>query len=118
MRYKIWKASINEYRVLDTKTNEVTVHENLLMIDCRFKVDQKAYERAKLKDFKDTGKDNDYFAWIEAEQVHVDRNFVHYSKIVYYNPFKHAMFRDRGSKQVLTKVQEVVTTGNLLSYIR
>lgn len=115
MKYTIWKASINEYRVQNNLTGEVEIMENFIASECYFKVNINQYESDKLKDFKNNGNPFDFFAWIEAERVERLAEDLKEKK-VYYNPFKSPQFRDRSTNEVITFAQELIVQGNILSY--
>lgn len=115
-RYKIWKASIEEYRVLDTKTNKTKVMTEFAAFRCTFKVDLNKYDEAKAKDFKNSGVEDDYFAHIEAENI-VETPIIGYcDRPVWYNPFLHTHFRDRLTKDVVNSVGILEVKGNTLKY--
>ena len=110
----IWKASVTEYRVRNSETNEVQILENFTAVDCEFKVDVKQYELAKKNNFQNSGDANDFFAWIEA--VTIARTETALDKKVFYNPFKSCNFVDRVTNDCLTSASKVVIEGNTLSY--
>lgn len=115
MAYRIWKASINEYRIEDTTTGKRIVLEEFALVNCRFMVDEQSYVNAALHEFKNSGKEDDYFAWIEAENVLV-KQYPEQNKVVFYNPFKDMYFRDRGTGENLYEAKLVVVKGNKLTY--
>lgn len=115
-RYKIWKASINAYRVLDTQTGETFVLSNLTLMGVVFKVDVKGYFKAANKKFADSGDPNDYFAWMEADSFSLNNQAVLYPSRVFYNPFKSFWFKDRATSQEISSASLVTTVGNILSY--
>ena len=118
-RYIIWKASIHEYRVQDTQTNEITITGNVTAINCSFHVDIEGYNKAQKRDFKDSGREQDYFAWIEADMVFDNTQYYHtFKDKVWYNPFLHSQFRDRITEAVVTKASVVCTIGNILTYTK
>lgn len=113
-RFKIWKASVTEYRIKDNFTNEVKVLDKFTLVGCEFKVNLKQYHEAKQINFENSGNPFDFFAWIEADT---------YSKIeeelpkkVFYNPFRSPFFRDRESSKVKQFATKIVINGNTLSY--
>lgn len=116
-RFKIWKASIDSYRVLDTVTGNVDVVSNLTLKDVVFRVDTKKYLQSSKDGFKDSGDPNDYFAWMEADSLVVNKEAVLYPNKVYYNPFKAMCFRDRVTSQEIFNARLVTTIGNILSYV-
>jgi len=118
MRYKIWKASIETYRVLDQKTGLISICDTFYTLNALFKVDMPGFLRAEVDNFKNSGKPNDYFAWIETNNIYVKKEVVHHKNNVYYNPFKHPYFRDRNTKKIIHIVKSIIVTGNTLSYVR
>lgn len=113
--YKIWKASVNEYRVQNTITNEVKVLSNFVALNCEFKVNLKQYHEAKKVSFADSGNPFDYFAWIEAESISGAE--VETENKVFYNPFKSPFFKDRQSGKVKHVASKIIINQNLLSYV-
>lgn len=93
MVYKIWKHSITHYKVLNTMTNEVTILDKMYLQNVKFVVNKTKYNEAKLKDFKNSGNPFDFFAHMETNTILPYMNDLKNS--VYYNPFKHHLFRDR-----------------------
>ena len=115
MKYTIWKASINEYRVQNNFTGEVKVVENFTAVNCEFRVNLNQYESDKLNGFKNSGNPFDYFAWIEAEYIfYVTKELL--EKKVFYNPFKCSHFRDRTTNEIITFANEIIVQANTLSY--
>lgn len=114
-RYKIWKKSIEEYNILDTKTNEITVARFFIAWCVTFQVDRYKYELAQALNFENSGEPHDYFAWMEADEVSVGQ-YIKYADQVWYNPFKHLYFRDRETHEVVQQADSVVVYENLLTY--
>lgn len=114
MSFRIWKASITEYRIKNMITNEVKVLTNFTAVGCELKVNLKQYYDAKKIGFVNSGNPFDFFAWIEAEAI-LPAEVDLVSK-VYYNPFKSPFFRDRESGKVKQKVNRIVINQNTLSY--
>lgn len=113
-RFKVWKASITEYRIKDNLTNEVKVLDKFTLVGCEFKVNLKQYHEAKQINFENSGNPFDFFAWIEADEI---KQFeVEPIDKVYYNPFKSPFFRDRESSKVKQFATKVVINQNVLSY--
>jgi hypothetical protein len=115
MSYKIWKASIEEYRIKDMATNEVRVLKDFTLLGCKFKVNLKLYNEAKKNNFENSGNPFDFFAWIEADEVLTIVEPLLNDK-VFYNPFKGAFFKDRESGKQTSVVSKLVIKGNTLSY--
>lgn len=115
-RYKIWKASIDTYRVLDTMTGQTRTTENLVAVGCDLLVSCKAYLQAKANNFANSGRADDYFAWIAADKVVDNKERVLYPKRVFYNPFKSRFFRNRETNQIILSAKIITTKGNLLTY--
>lgn len=115
-RYKIWKASITEYRVLDTWTGEVTVMDTFTAVNCTFRTDEIKYDEARNKNFVNSGDPNDYFAWIECTSILPFNNEVA-EKRVFYNPFKGNNFNDRETMNPVLSAHYVEIKQNLLSYV-
>ena len=115
-RYLIWKASITEFRVLDRSNGKSIVMENLMAFNCTFHVDLEAYNRAQKSNFVNSGRENDYFAWIEADMVFINSLGYTFKDKVWYNPFLHSQFRDRATKEVVNMAQSICTIGNTLTY--
>ncbi len=114
MSFRIWKASITEYRIKNMITNEVKVMENFTAVGCELKVNLKQYYEAKKVGFVNSGNPFDYFAWIEA--VTVAPAEAELPNKVYYNPFKSPFFRDRESGKVKQRTNKIVFNQNTLSY--
>lgn len=97
MRYRIYKADINHYRVLAVPTGSQTgvldpkVYRYLTIVDPVFKVDHKGYVKAKEKGFPNSGDPMDYFAWIECSEWHNGVIF-RATHQVKFNPFKADFF--------------------------
>lgn len=117
MKYIIWKSSINEYRVKNTLTGKVSILENFSLQNCKFKVDINKYNEAESVCFKNSGKPDDYFAWIEAEQIIVKLDSPR-NNIVFYNPFKSSNFTDRNTGEIVNEASYVVIKGNKLTYTK
>lgn len=118
MRYKIWKAGIEEYRILDTQTNTKTVYRGFTTVGgCKLMVDEDKYNLAKANNFENSGDEDDYFAWIECNKL-TPYTLLHYSKVMFYNPFKHAYFRDKSTLEVLHFVYDITAEGNYLTYFK
>ena len=115
-RFKIWKADIDSYRVLDRHTGELSVVSDLVAINCLFVVDASEYCEAAKSGFIDSGNPLDCFAWIDADKVSRNTQRVAYPKTVFYNPFKHESFRDKNTFETLTAARIVTTIGNRLTY--
>lgn len=115
-RFKVWKASVTEYRIFDTLTQTTTVKSNVVMVNASFCVDKNKYYQAKTEDFKNSGDESDYFAWIEAEEVVDNSISLRYNNQVYYNPLVNRNFRDRITKEKVKVASYVATVGNLLTY--
>ena len=113
--YKVWKASVDEYRVLNTLTGRVEVLKNFTILGCSFKVDINLYNSALERNFANSGDDNDYFAWIECKRIIRNNKNKLVSK-VFYNPFKSSFFRDRTSLEIKSFADKVEINGNTLSY--
>lgn len=112
--YIIWKASIEEYRVKNTLTNEIKVLKSFTLIDCSFKVDINLYQKAKDNNFVNSGNPNDFFAWIEAKGIKEGGKPL--KRNVFYNPFKSAYFKDRSTNERKDFTKRININGNLLSY--
>lgn len=115
MKYTIWKASIDEYRVQNNFTGEVKVVQDFVATDCRFLVNLNQYESDKLNNFKNSGNPFDYFAWIETNDFQEVSNELKEKK-VYYNPFKCSQFRDRSTNEILKTASLLIVQKNILSY--
>lgn len=115
-RYKVWKAGINSYRILDTSTGETKVADNIVMVGCKLMVNCKGYLKAKVNNFVNSGNPFDYFAWIEADKVVDNKEVVLYPKQVFYNPFKSRFFRNRETNTIIVAAEVITTKGNLLTY--
>lgn len=113
--YLIWKANINDYRVLNTKTNVVEVLTHFTMLNCSFRVDINAYNKAKASNFANSGKENDYFAWIECSKV-IKHKPKMVKSTVFYNPFKSAYFKLRDSFERTDFAKKIVVNANTLGY--
>lgn len=114
MNYRIWKASITEYRVQNLETKEVLILSNFVALGCELKVNLKQYYDAKKQCFVNSGNPFDYFAWIEAKEIkpaEADK-----ANKVFYNPFKSPFFRDRESNDIITFSNKITINGNTLSY--
>jgi hypothetical protein len=115
MRFKIWKASITEYRIQDTVTGEIKVLENFTAVGCELKVNLNLYNQAEQNCFANSGNPFDYFAWIEAVTIApAEKEPV---KKVFYNPFKSMFFRDRETLEQKHFANKIVFNGNTLSYV-
>lgn len=115
-RYKVWKAGINYYRILDTLTGETRVHDNIVMVGCKLMVNCKEYLKAKANNFVNSGNPFDYFAWIEADKVVDNKEVILYPRRVFYNPFKSRFFRNRETNNIIVAAEVITTKGNLLTY--
>ncbi len=115
MSYKVWKASINEYRVQDMTTKEIVVAEHLTLTNCRLKVSLRRFREAKANSFQNSGDPMDYFAWIECEKVKINKKNLLPNK-VFYNPFKNSFFRNRETLRRITTAKKMIINGNTLSY--
>lgn len=117
MRYRIWKASIEEYRIQEVATGEVRILKNFSLNGVKFCVDVNGFLKAKQREFKNTGDAFDYFAWMEASDV-VEESGENapLANTVFYNPFKHMFFRDRTTEKCLANAQKVRVRGNFLTY--
>ncbi len=115
MSYKVWKASITEYRVQNTITKEIVIAENLTLTNCRLKVSLKRFKQAKANSFQNSQDPMDYFAWIECEKVKVNKKNLLPNK-VFYNPFKSGFFRNRETLKRVTTAKKMIINGNTLSY--
>lgn len=118
MRYKIWKDSINTYKILDTESDLISICTNFYALDCIFNVDIKDYIKAEAEGFVNSGDPDDYFAWIAANKVYVKDEIVHSNAPVYYNPFKHPFFRNKHTNKIVHIARSVMVTGNTLSYVK
>lgn len=114
--YKVWKASIKEYRVLNTLTGEVQILERFTALNCALKVDINLYNIAKSNNFANSGNENDYFAWIECNEILKFNNEVATNN-VFYNLFKSEFFKDRVSNKTVSNCQFIEINGNTLNYI-
>lgn len=115
-RYKIWKAGLHSYRVLDRSNNELTVMDDLVALDCTTHVDTSQYLVAKEGGFKDSGNPLDCFAWIDADKVVANTSRVLYPKRLLFNPFKGNKFINRATGEPILSANVVTTVGNTLSY--
>lgn len=122
MNYKIWKASLDTYRVFNVKANRMleVQPKYLILKNCTFKVDLEKAENSKLASFKNTGEIFDYFAWIACEEVEFKREpnvFERLSDSVLFNPFKdHTKFTCRTTGKELKTARFVFIEGNKLKY--
>lgn len=117
--YIIWKASIENYRVLNTLTGEIKIIKDFIAKDCEFKVNINGFNTARLKNFENSGKPNDYFAYIVAKKVlKMPRLGLFKRKMqpVFYNPFKSAYFRNRITGERVDFCNTIRITGNTLAY--
>ncbi len=120
--YKIWKASINTYRVFNIRSNRMLKIQPkyLILKNCTFKVNLEAAENAKLAGFKNTCEIFDYFAWIECESFELGREpniFERLTDSVLFNPFKdHTKFTCRTTGRELKTARFVFIEGNKLKY--
>lgn len=115
MSYKVWKASVTEYRVQNTTTKEIIVAENLTLTNCHLKVSLKRFKEAKINSFQNSGNTTDYFAWIECDNIKINKRNLLPNK-VFYNPFKSSFFRNRETLKRITTVKKMIINGNTLSY--
>lgn len=115
MKYIIWKASITEYRVLNTITGKMQILDRFTAVNCTLNVNVFKYERAKENNFANSGDPNDYFAWIEASEVLPFNNEVAKNN-VFYNPFKASTFRDRATEQTIDRANFIEINLNTLNY--
>jgi hypothetical protein len=116
MKYIIWKASITEYRVLNTVTGEMQILDRFTAVNCTFNVNVFKYERAKETSFANSGNPNDYFAWIECQAILPFNNEIA-KQNVFYNPFKASTFRDRVTEQTINKANFIEINLNTLAYV-
>lgn len=113
--YRVWKASITEYRVQNMTTKEIVVAENLTLTNCRFKVSLRRLREAKAKSFQNSGNPMDYFAWIECDAVKIAKRNLLPNK-VFYNPFRGCFFRNRETLKRVSTAKKIIINGNTLSY--
>lgn len=125
--YHVYKASITEYRVLNTLTGEFeeTAAKGLTIRNPRFVCDQTGFEKAETNAFQNSGDPLDYFAYIECDELplitgNIDPELIIKCnfKQVKFNPFKFSYFFDN---ETLTPINEAATcmiSGNFLAYYR
>lgn len=116
MRYRIWKATESTCRVLDTKTGLKSEVEKFFTSNAVFHVNITGYIKSEADEFKDTGKPDDYFAWIETDDIIVVAEAHLLPDKVYYNPFLNPFFRDRRSNRIIHMARVLIVDGNTLSY--
>ncbi len=115
-RYKIWKAGLNSYRVLDRSSGALTVLDDIVALNCTTHVDTNQYCEAKENGFKDSGNPLDCFAWIDADKVVANTSRVLYPKRLLFNPFKGNKFINRSTGETILTANIITTVGNTLSY--
>lgn len=115
-RYKIWKAGLHSYRVLDRSNGALTVMHDLIALNCTTHVNTNQYIAAKERGFKDSGNPLDCFAWIDADKVVANTSRVLYPKRLLFNPFKDNKFINRVTGETILSTNIVTTVGNTLSY--
>lgn len=115
-RYSIWKASIDTYRVHDTRTGLIKVVGEFAAVGCTFHVDDVARIEAERNGYKNSGDPLDYFAWIEADQVTANAARVLYPAKVFFNPFRVSRFVNRATGAAVHAAQIVTAVGNTLSF--
>jgi len=116
MRYKIWKATKSTYRVLDTKTGLTSEVEKFFTSNAIFHVDIDRYIKSEAGEFEDTGQPDDYFAWIETNDIGVKDEVHLFPEKVYYNPFLNPFFRNRKTNRIIHIARVLIVDGNTLSY--
>lgn len=124
MRYRVYKSSIDTYRVWDAQTGQFVTDsaQFLVLKNARPMVDIKRYEHAKTLGFANSGDPLDYFAWLECDGFEIKREpqvFQRISNVLFYNPFKHHLFRDKSTGIVFGKFSRfdhVLIEGNQLRY--
>ena len=125
MSYKIYKASIDTYRVMESSTGVLVANDvkNLVLTNVTARVDLMKYFDAQSKGFRNSGDPLDFFAWLECDSFEIksEPNVFHrIPGVMFYNPFKSAYFRDRNTGKNLHRGQVfpfVLIEGNSLRYI-
>lgn len=114
-RYRIYKASIHTYRVLDLQTGNLIdgTYRFLTIDNPRFRVNHRKYQEAAKGGFKNSGDPLDYFAWIETDSFTVGASFMP-SRQVKFNPFKADKFMAVDSGDEVREADVCVITGNNL----
>lgn len=124
MRYRVYKSGIDTYRVWDAQTGQFVTDsaQFLVLKNARPMVDVNRYEHAKSLQFANSGDPLDYFAWLECDSFEIKRGpqvFQRVSHVLFYNPFKHHLFRDRSTGQAFGRSHRfghVLIEGNQLRY--
>lgn len=123
--FHIYKASITEYRILDTESGGfiTTDAKGLTIKDPRFIVEAAGFLEAKKKSFKNSGDPFDYFAYIECEEIplitdDIDPELIikYNFKQVKFNPFKFDYFFDNETLSPINEAATCVISGNFLAY--
>jgi hypothetical protein len=93
-RFRIYKADIDTYRVLDTLTDRLIpqVGRYITVNEPVFRVDDEKYQKASLTNFQNSGDPMDYFAWIECDSFSWGVLYQAPYQIKF-NPFKSNKFR-------------------------
>lgn len=116
--YHVYKKDIENYRVYDTMQDKI-VHEGsqLFVYNPRFIVNYDGYLEAEKNNFINSGDPDDYFAWIECDnlltKVTQEQALSHRTNI-YFNPYKMFYFAKRHSMEPIIRAPSVVIRGNFL----
>ena len=115
-KYRIWKKSIQEYRVADQNGNIVYEGKNILAKNPKFIVDGDGYLKAKKRNFANTDNPFDYFAYIECEDFTINPSapVVGYNKNIFFNPFKAPFFQERRTGREILEAISCFINGNRL----
>ena len=125
-KYRVYKKSIEEYRVEERTGGSWTEIErdqsikNILMFDCRMVVE----ENGRQDTLRNTGQDSSdvaVHAWIECNSYEIDETLNSPDGTLYYNPYTVKQFVDRDSferetPEVIEECEYVSTDGNHLVY--
>lgn len=124
MSYRVYKSGIYTYRVWDASTGIFVVDEakNLVLHNVTPRVDTERYRAAHKNRFQNSGDPLDYFAWLECEKFELKQEqevFRRIQNVLFYNPFKHHLFRDKNTAQEFMRCHRfghVLIEGNELRY--